>query len=213
MCPARKNGWVIAACALSLLCGEAGQGLCAARAQDPETSTAQPVETDACLQDPKCADLYESARTLSQAGQYEAALVAYQSAYARSKALWLLVNAGRMQQKAGRPQQAAATYKRLLAEPELQKDAETQSKAREYLRQAEQESEAQRLPLVTPPPAQSAAAPAPRPATPVYKKWWIWTLIGGATAAAAVGLGVGLGTRSGTETSVPPEVGVYEPRF
>lgn len=40
-----------------------------------------------------------------------------------------------------------------------------------------------------------AAAPAPRP-TPVYKKWWLWTIVGVVVVGAAVGTGVALGTRS-----------------
>jgi len=40
-----------------------------------------------------------------------------------------------------------------------------------------------------------AAAPAPR-ATPVYKKWWLWTIVGVVVVGAAVGTGVALGTRS-----------------
>ena len=49
------------------------------------------------------------------------------------------------------------------------------------------------------PPAASTpspAAPAPRTAArdtqPVYKRWWLWTVVGVAAAGAAVGLGVGL---------------------
>src|SRR5262249_13934527 len=47
---------------------------------------------DACLQSPKCVELCQSARSLSQVGQYEAALMAYRAAYALSNVSWLLIN-------------------------------------------------------------------------------------------------------------------------
>jgi tetratricopeptide (TPR) repeat protein len=64
----------------------------------------------------------------------------------------------------------------------------------------------------SPSPVRSSAAPPPalvsnpqvaadvharsdRAKTPVYKKWWLWTIVGVAVAGAGVGLGIGL-TRS-----------------
>jgi tetratricopeptide (TPR) repeat protein len=56
-------------------------------------------------------------------------------------------------------------------------------------------------PATTTEPAPAAAAPvlvaapAPvseKPATPVYKKWWLWTIVGVVAVGAGVGLGVGL---------------------
>ena len=172
----------------------------AVSAQSPGTSASAPTQTDACLQDSECSDLVTSARNLSQAGQYEAALVAYQSAYAKSKAFWLLVNIGRMQQKAGRPQQAMITYQRLLGDAAV--DAETQSKAREYVHQLEQEALVQ--------PAVLGSAKTMSQAKPVYKKWWFWTAVGSATAVVAVGLAIGLTPRS---PSVPPGENVYNTVF
>jgi hypothetical protein len=172
-------------------------------AQSPAVSVEEPVETDSCLQDPGCAELYTNARSLSQAGQYEAALVAYQSAYVRSKAFWLLVNIGRMQQKTGRPQQAIATYRELLEEAVWDPfDPQMRSKAREYLQQAEQEVQLQQAVLVPPKNTSSAR--------PIYKKWWFWMVVGGATAVVAGGLAIGLTPRS---PSAPQGVGVYNTGF
>jgi hypothetical protein len=56
-------------------------------------------------------------------------------------------------------------------------------------------------PATTEAPAPAAApvlvaAPAParpeRAATPVYKKWWLWTIVGVVVVGAGVGLGLGL---------------------
>jgi hypothetical protein len=47
----------------------------------------------------------------------------------------------------------------------------------------------------------SSTAPPPTKSTPVYKKWWFWTIIG----AVAVGAGVGIyfGARSSGPTAMP----------
>lgn len=37
-----------------------------------------------------------------------------------------------------------------------------------------------------------ATAPAPTHRTPVYKKWWLWTIVGVVAAGAAAGIAVGL---------------------
>jgi tetratricopeptide (TPR) repeat protein len=41
-------------------------------------------------------------------------------------------------------------------------------------------------------PMLHATAPRNKPPQPVYKKWWLWTLVGVAAAGAAVGIGVGV---------------------
>lgn len=129
---------------------------------DPARQAGQSDAVDPCLQDAKCADWFDSARRLSQAGQYAAALVAYQSAYGRKSVAWLLVNIGRMQQKMGRPQQAMATYQRYLATPDAASDVELQQKARQYLLSAEQEASAERpgSSAMPPPPDEKSASPA-----------------------------------------------------
>lgn len=158
------------------------------QAQTAAESSARAAESDACLRDAKCVELYEGARALSQAGQYDAARSTYQSAYDRSKAPWLLLNVGRMHQKAGYTQQAIDTYQRLLDDPVAQQDAEIQSKAREYLRQTEA--------------APAIPSSPPAPATPVYKKWWLWTVLGVVAAGTAAGIAGGVVARQNSE---PPQ--------
>jgi tetratricopeptide (TPR) repeat protein len=70
---------------------------------------------------------------------------------------------------------------------------------------------AEPVPMATPKPAETRPAPAPpvvQPAqlsgkserpTPVYKKWWLWTIVGGVVVAGVV-VGVAVGV-----TSQPPE--------
>ena len=65
-------------------------------------------------------------------------------------------------------------------------------------------------PATRPPPATAPAATtapattlvttapaAPPEKQPVYKKWWLWTIVGAAAAGVAIGVGVGVGGRSG----------------
>lgn len=56
-----------------------------------------------------------------------------------------------------------------------------------------------------PAPATAVAAPSPpeRKRKPVYRQWWLWTIVGVVAAGAAVGLGVGLSQpRAGFDASV-----------
>lgn len=211
----RNSGWSYVPALhifLMVLCA----GELPALGQKAPAAEAQTSQTD-CLDDTKCSELYENARQLSQAGQYEAALVAYQSAYARRPSSWLLINIGRMQQRLGRPQQALVTYKRFLSDPSVPADEESRKKANDFLQQAERDIEEQRRSLAPPPPASPPPPPAPLlEKTPVYKKWWFWTAIGGTVAVAAVGIGVGLGLRSlaaSAPPSVPQGVSVYDTGF
>jgi tetratricopeptide (TPR) repeat protein len=52
-------------------------------------------------------------------------------------------------------------------------------------------------------------APAPKK-TPTYKKWWVWTIVGG-VAAAGVGVGLGLGLTSGGTQHLNPTLGDFGP--
>jgi tetratricopeptide (TPR) repeat protein len=45
-------------------------------------------------------------------------------------------------------------------------------------------------------PTPSVTASAPPKKTPVYKKWWLWTIVGVVAVGAGVGLGVGLSQSS-----------------
>jgi len=57
----------------------------------------------------------------------------------------------------------------------------------------------------TPMPAESASgSPAhDTQARPLYKRWWVWTLVGVAAAGAAVGLGVGLTQQRSFNSTLP----------
>jgi hypothetical protein len=50
-----------------------------------------------------------------------------------------------------------------------------------------------------PPPPTVVITEPPPPPKPIYKRWWLWTAVGGAVAVGvAVGLGVGLTQTDGS---------------
>ena len=71
-------------------------------------------------------------------------------------------------------------------------------------------------PLASPAAPEPVAAAAEKERTPLYKRWWLWAIVGGVVVAGAVGLGVGL---SGGQPaapgvmSLPPSLHTYEPTF
>ena len=65
---------------------------------------------------------------------------------------------------------------------------------------------AEPAPSAEPAPLAAASPPSPPPSSPstkLYKRWWVWTLVGVAAAGAAVGLGVGLTQHSSFDSTLP----------
>ncbi|HEX6837631.1 MAG TPA: hypothetical protein VF334_13715 [Polyangia bacterium] len=55
--------------------------------------------------------------------------------------------------------------------------------------------------------ALTASAPAPSDRTPIYKKWWLWTVVGVVAVGAGLGIGLGVGlSKSKSNTTVYPAV-------
>lgn len=189
-------------------------------ASSPAAGSGASQSQDPCLSDPKCNELYERARALSKAGQYDAALVLYQQTFAMRPLPWLLLNVGRMQQKLSRHEQALVTYRKILDWNAKQPaddqsnlaDDEVLAKSREYRQQAEDALAEQRRQN----PSLAAQTGPAVDKTPLYKKWWFWTIVGGTVAAVAVGVGLGVGlsaTTSPGTARVPAGVPVLTPSF
>ena len=177
-------------------------------------------ETDPCLVDPQCEQLYEQARTAFKEARYEDAFNAYQEAYKRRQVPWLQLNSGRALQRLGRLDEALSYYDR-YKRADVKPTPERLAKANQYIAEvkAALEEAAQRRPVVTAAPPPPTPAPAPE-ARPVYKKWWFWTILGGVVVAGAVATGLALGLpRSSTppvivmQPQIPAGVSVYQPMF
>jgi tetratricopeptide (TPR) repeat protein len=174
--------------------------------------------TDPCMADPRCRTLVDSARTLSKAGQYEAACLAYKTAYSRQGAPWLLLNIGRMQQRLGLNNQAKRSYELYLStpppDPSTEEDQRTRQRARDFLGELAQVPAVQpaaALPGDGPPPSLNSGLASSQPAIeaapsqspppmaiqvrPAHRPRPTWRLaLGGALmTAGAVAVGVGAG--------------------
>jgi tetratricopeptide (TPR) repeat protein len=92
--------------------------------------------------------------------------------------------------------EAEQALKRSLIE---KADAEEASKL-EFAKPATAPATGTTAPAATTAPATTLVTTAPAATTekqPVYKKWWLWTIVGAAAAGVAIGVGVGVGGRSG----------------
>ena len=174
-----------------------------------------PVATAAprCLKDTTCADYARQAERASSSKDWQTARVLFEKAYRQVPEPELLLNIGRCWHYQGQCVQAQERYReyrRLVPQPGAEPGA--------ALQRFEQEAAAcQQAPAAAPTqPGESGAAPqgaarvdvqatpagsalaAERPARPeplagvLYKKWWLWTIVGTATAGAAAGLAAGL---------------------
>ncbi|HNN94394.1 MAG TPA: tetratricopeptide repeat protein [Pseudomonadota bacterium] len=173
----------------------------------------QPASNVSCDADPECSRMAYQASVQSQAGQFGEARRLYEAAYALRPAPILLYNLGRVMHKAGRPADAAGYYERYLAAGAEGSEI-NRRKTEQYLEQARREAgiavpaSQSALPGTTQqnPGSQPAAAiPTARPEKnaasntdrpqPLYKKWWLWTVVGVAAVGIGVGIGVGLAAR------------------
>jgi tetratricopeptide (TPR) repeat protein len=174
---------------------------------------------------------YEKATSHFAVGEFAEAAIEYQAAYKLKADPALLYNAAQSYRLANNPEKAVILYKNYLQLYPNESNAEDVrrqiTKLREAIAAAEKAktspptdtNEPKQLPAVTAPPAVTtsspasepvaravASAPAPRRDTPVYKKWWLWTIVGVVVAGGAVTAAV-LATRSSDSWSNAPDVG------
>lgn len=182
------------------------------QASDTTGAAAPAVPFQTCVKDVVCYRFYQSGRGFAQLQQYDEALAAYTSAYERIRTPLLLLNIGRMHQKSGRMEQAIASYQAFLLVPLHPSDSVGREAARKYLEEAgtalADKHPAPALRLQDPPtPAALRSDPGRRldRPTPVYKKWWFWTIAGGAVLAG-VGAGIAIAATTGPRY---PEPGLH----
>lgn len=149
-----------------------------------------------CDADPPCTALKSQASAKSKSGDLVEALRLYRLAYEVRPDPRLWYNVGRLLHKQGQTAEAVAAYQKFLAAPILDEQQPQQAqKAREYLAQLQTPLAASpQMPVGSGPDAISSITPAAttrtdaRPIqTPVYKKWWFWTVIGVVVVAGIAG--------------------------
>lgn len=154
-------------------------------------------------------------------GEYEQALTEFKAAYLAKPDPVFLFNIGQCQRQLGLWDAAEKSYRGYLREsPSLAaKNREEVKKLISEMETAVRENRAKQPPQGTlspePAPAQVATpatpapvAAAPEPArseparTPVYKKWWLWTIVVAAVVVVAAGVTVGVLVGGGAHDAV-----------
>jgi hypothetical protein len=154
--------------------------------------------------------LFKTGQKEFKEGEYAAALESFAAAYDIKPHPDILFMMAQCHRNLHHFRQAIDGFKGYLkGKPEAQDREEVEQLILELERQDAEQSPAEPRPVNKVPPAAVVApvpiapvAPPPREETPVYKRWWFWTIIGGvALAGAGVGVGVYFGTRSATVPS------------
>lgn len=141
------------------------------------------------------------------------ALEAFKEAYRHFEEPSILFNIGQCQRRLGRNEEAIQSFRAYLREnktapnreeveglvdkltEQVKAEQAQKAEAAEKERRAKADAEAaERERQRTLEAQQASLAKAPAAPTPVYKKWWLWTIVGG---VVVVGLGVGLGLAFG----------------
>jgi len=163
-----------------------------------ERAGAQPAAAiPDCLAQPACKLLNDQGRQQSGAGQLADALRSYKLAYEVTPDPRLLYSIARVLHKQGQTADAIPYYRKFLATSFTKPADEAQkAPAQEFLKQCEA---VQPPPEPIKPPPVTTIDPPPTPIeakrVPLYKRWWLWTIVGG-TAAVAIGVGLGVGLAS-----------------
>jgi tetratricopeptide (TPR) repeat protein len=146
-----------------------------------------------CTNNPACVALYDQAVQQTSASQLAAALRSFKLAYEVEADPKLLYSIARIMHLQGQETEAIPYYRRFI-DSNLDDPAQ-KAKAQEYLAQCEaiaadaaaKKQEAERLEKEGRLQANRIALP-PKP-VPVYKKWWLWAIVG-TVAAAGIASGI-----------------------
>lgn len=128
---------------------------------------------DLCSPNPACSALDNRAELAFRTHDYAGAITANRNAFALTQEPRLILNIGRCHHKLGRYKEALSSYAqygKLVPSPEPE--------MRETRDRFVKEAEAALL-------VQEASGSTGK--TPVYKKWWFWTVIGAVVATSIAG--------------------------
>jgi tetratricopeptide (TPR) repeat protein len=164
-------------------------------------------------------------------GEFTAALESFKEAYRHFDDPSFLFNIGQCERQVGHKKEAIREYRAFLNNAthpdnvdvvratirQLEKELAADEEAERAAAAPKPEPTAPAAVTPTPSPAPVAAAasltasaPPPVEHEPAYKKWWVWTIVGGVVAAgAAAGVAVAL-TRPATVTA-PTTLGTQHP--
>jgi tetratricopeptide (TPR) repeat protein len=148
---------------------------------------------------------FERATSLFATAHFEEAAREYEAAYMAKPDSAFLYDAAQCYRHAGKTEKAIALYENFISfypndghVPAVREHiAKLKQQEREKADQATRADQARKQPALEMMPApQIVVVSTPTPAkTPVYKKWWLWTIVGVVVVGGAVTAGV-LATRS-----------------
>jgi len=120
----------------------------------------------------------------TRAGEHTQAMAAWQAAYRSEPKPIYTFRVAESARQAGTTGEAIASYQRFLRDTHPPDFATERKSAEEYLPILQKEQQDQKK--------------------PIYKRWWFWTIIGG--AAAGIGAGIAAGVVAGQSKNVIPGV-------
>lgn len=179
----------LGAAAIALLVLDAGSLRAASPAASPEPDAAATAQLD---------EHVAQGHRLYQLGQYQGAIGEYRRAYELKAEPRFLEQIAEAYRQLGGTEQALFYYDRYLAAAPDAPDrtaVEVKVAELESLRAAPPPPPVARAPVVVP----GVVVASPRPARPVWRRWWFWTAVGVAVATGVTA--VVLAAR--TQTSVP----------
>lgn len=155
---------------------------------------------------------FEEGQRLYLLGKFAEALEQFEDGYRRRSDPSFLYNIGQCHRSLGKPEEAAKAFRAYL---EQRPDAPNAEAVRVFIASCEQELRRRATEeLVT----HQAALPPAEPilseeAAPLYKKWWLWTAVGGVVVVGA-GVGLAVGFSRGSDAAIPTSSGGdYSPSF
>jgi tetratricopeptide (TPR) repeat protein len=171
---------------------------------------------------------FDRGNSYFESAQYDNAIKEFEASYAIKPVPLLLFDIGNVARVSGKNEMAIEYFRRYLRTAPA--GSKERTEARRFLADLTRPgykappTAAAPAPVESaPPPAAVAPAPTPAPAAavavspapapaadkqPVYKKWWLWTIVGVAVVGVGVGVGLGLGLpKDYTVPSVAGSVG------
>ncbi|MDB4964488.1 MAG: hypothetical protein JWN44_177 [Myxococcales bacterium] len=194
------------------------------------TAAADPIAGDRA----KARELYRRATQHYNLAEYQLALDAFKEGYRNFEDPIFLFNIGQCERQLDHKVEAVRFYRAYLRnKPDAPNRAEVNALIVKLDSAIAEDTAARRMPppspapgegplFTSPPPTTPAPAAAPvvaavaepapasdRASKPLYKKWWLWAVVGGVAAGAAVGLAVGLAERTPASPTTATDLGNY----
>jgi tetratricopeptide (TPR) repeat protein len=165
-------------------------------------------------------EAYRNAMQHFNLGEYSDALTNFKEAYRHYEDPSFLFNIAQCERLLGHKTEAIRAYKTyLLNDPNASNREEVRTLISKLEEEVRTEKENERIPpqgTLTPgTPTGNSVTSSPLPvehrATPAYKKWWVWTIVGVAAVGVGVGLGVGLSQSGGSPATATTALGTFHP--